>query len=93
MVKIIIELDENYIEQRSNPDNLDKLEGGGNPLRAFADILSFGMINSEVKGGKTEFPVNRELLDDNGKQLFDNTVTHFCALAGIMKKKEEKKEE
>ena len=28
MVKIIIELDENYIEQRSNPDNLDKLEGG-----------------------------------------------------------------
>jgi len=51
------------------------------------------MINSEVKGGKTEFPVNRESLDDNGKQLFDNTVTHFCALAGIMKKKEEKKEE
>lgn len=28
MVKIIIELDENYIEQRSNSDNLDKLEGG-----------------------------------------------------------------
>lgn len=28
MVKIIIELDENYIEQRLNPDNLDKLEGG-----------------------------------------------------------------
>ncbi len=28
MLKIIIELDENYIEQRSNPDNLDKLEGG-----------------------------------------------------------------
>lgn len=66
---------------------------GGNPLKAFADILSFGVINGEVEGGKTEFPVNRESLDDNGKQLFDNTVSHFCALAGIMKKKEEKKEE
>jgi len=97
MVKITIELSEEYLAEMANPNNIaaKQQEGGGkNPLAILMSSVCFGILKKEVDKGKTEFVVNREELeDDKAKDLFDNRVDDICALATILQKKKEKEEE
>ena len=94
MVKIIIELDEALIEKKGNPENLDAEMGGGrNPMHAIIDTLTFSMLKKEMEGGKKEFIVNRETLDEKGKEFFDHMTPQIGALATIMANKDDEKEE
>ena len=93
MVKIIIELSEEYIAQMSDLDNVKKVEMGGGSrdlLYALTSALSFKAIEKEVENGKKEFVLNRETLpDENAKKLFDNRVDDICALATVLGQKDE----
>lgn len=51
------------------------------------------MFKRELKDGKKEFPINREALSEDGRELFDSMVTHACALAGSLQHKHDDEEE
>jgi len=51
------------------------------------------MLKKEMEGGKKEFTVNRETLDEKGKELFDHMIPQVGALATIMANEDDEKEE
>ena len=93
MVKIIIELDENYIEEKVNVNNLVESTDSKDAMHVFADMVSFMLFKQNVEKGQTEFFLSRELLDNKEKDLFDRTIAYMVTLSCAHPKNNEKGEE
>lgn len=93
MVKIIIELDENYIEQKTNVKNLVETTEEGNVLSVLADIMSFMSLKKQIEEGQTEFFLSRESLKDKEKKLFDRTISYMVGLSCVISEDDKKGEE
>ena len=90
-MKLIIELSENYVKERTNEEYLfQTMEGNGaDALCALADMVAFKHILNKVNEGKTELivnPCNLIELDEKERKLFDRTAAMFAAVYSILGK-------
>lgn len=83
MVKITIEMSEEYINEKANPDNLLESvpEGKNKAMMRVMNTIAFGVFANKVKAGQTEFTVTQSKLDEKEQRLFDNDISSFCMLA------------
>lgn len=83
MVKITIEMSEEYVNGKANPDNLlvNIPEGKNKSLLRVMNTIAFGVLANKVKAGQTEFTITQSKLDEEEQQLFDNDISSFCILA------------
>ena len=86
-MKLIIEVSENYIKERTNEEYLLQTmdQTGASALCALTDMIAFKHILEEIDGDKTELTVNPNLikLDDDKRKLFDRMTSMF-AVAHLM---------
>lgn len=89
MVKLIIEVSEEYIRTNSEIECVEKKardnEKRGGAIKALFDMIAFSQIAKEIDKGNSEFVVSREKLQENAVELFDKTVGEICMMATMIK--------
>ena len=92
MVKFIIEVDDEYIRERSNVDFFQKqaIEEGkdANLARLFLNMVGFHGINDKIEKGKTEFQISRDMLSDGMQEFFDRNFSDVLIMAIFASRKE-----
>lgn len=83
MVKITIEVNEGFFAEASDPKNMEvlltekKIEG----LEAFANMLTFGLLNTIIEKGNKEFKINPENIKDEREiDMFNHAMRNISAL-------------
>ena len=86
MAKFIIEVDDEYIREKADPETakkkMDPNGSGGNVMKAMFDMIAFSAIERRLDEGMTEFRVTRDMMsDDNRRDLFDRNIADVLMLA------------
>ena len=97
MAKIIIEVDDEYIREKTSPEaNKEKFNpnaSGGEVMKAMFDMIAFTALERRIESGETEFLVTRDMMPDgNRREYWDRNIGDILMLA-FMAEKEEKKEQ
>ena len=87
MVKFIFEVSEDFIHESGKVENIEKTakKGEHGAIRAMVQMIAFNEIEKAMKNGKTEFVVNRDKLDEQAVELYDNTVCDVAFLSHFAK--------
>ena len=86
MIKITFEVDEDFIRENSDLENLiDKIkrQGGPEAMLSLAEALAFKELTRKIDAGKTEFVVTQESLDKKLKALYDHDIADICMMAAM----------
>lgn len=90
MVKFVVEVSEDYISERANMDNLEKLvkDNNNNTLLLFAEFVMFAEIERRVKDyGVTRFNIKFDKDGDEKEiNLLNNAIATLAAVATKQKK-------
>lgn len=84
MVKIILEVNEDFLKERANIESVisnARNKTGANALAALGMCLAVKMLVDEVDEGVTEFTVSPGKLDGTSMRLFESLLPEACALA------------
>lgn len=97
MAKIIIEVDDEYIREKTSPEaNKEKFSpnaSGSDVMKAMFDMIAFTGIWKRIENGETEFLVTRDMMsDDNLRELWDRNIADVMMLT-LVAGEEEKKEQ
>lgn len=89
MIKFIVEVDEEYIHKKANPNDafeeVDKKDAESVLVR-MANMLSFIALEKKLEDGETEFVIKRDYLEEKAYKIFENTTSHLATLAVALKK-------
>lgn len=84
MVKIILEVNEDFLRERANIDSVlsnAQNKTGADALAALAKCLSVKMLVDKVDEGVTEFTMSPGKLDVASMRVFDSLLSEACVLA------------
>lgn len=84
MVKIILEVNEDFLRERANIDSVlsnAQNKTGIDAFEALAKYLSAKMLADKVDEGVTEFTVSPGKLDVASMRFFDSLLSGACVLA------------
>lgn len=82
MIKIIFEIAEDLLSEKTNPEILIT-KTGAETLKAFIRMAGFCLLKSQIEQGKTEFVVTSDKLNDKSKELYDDKIGEICLLAAF----------
>ena len=98
MAKIIIEVDDEYIREKTSPEaNKEKFNPnatGGDVMKAMFDMIAFTGIWKRIENGETEFLVTRDMMpDDNRREFWDRNIADVLMLTFMAEKEQEKEQQ
>ena len=93
MVKFIITVSDGYIRERADVENISKMiENGQGFAKSMLDIMSFGLIEHDIKTkDNVEYEINSSDFTDSKKlKMFNDALSMVAALVQIKDVKEVK---
>lgn len=83
MVKFTVEVNEGFFVEASDPRNMEVLlnEKKIDRMEAFANMLTFGMLNTIIEKGNKQFKINPENIKDEREiDMFNNAMRNISTL-------------
>ena len=82
MVKFIIEVDEEYLNAKTDASKMaSEVDDANDLMKAMMDLLVFTCISKKVEEGIKEFTVSNANMEGEKKTLFDNAFRAIAAIA------------
>lgn len=84
MVKITFEISEDFINEKTNLDNVFSKKDEYK-FEVFADYMVYTLLKSYVKEGITEFLVSPDDFKDKTLEIYNKYIPRVCSLAVLSK--------
>lgn len=88
MVKIVIEVSEEFIKNEANPENLKNSaeQGGKDALSNLFKMLCYSALEHQLDKGVKEFTIKEENLEEHEIELFKGAFSKVAILAASARK-------
>ena len=86
MVKFIIEVSEDYINEHADLDKVKEIAKSSNGKSALVSMLTcltFSGVKKRVEEGETEFVISKEGLEEKASEIYDHAVDVISSLVVI----------
>ena len=93
MVKIILEVSEDLINEKAKAENvtssINSDEKGASVMMKLFETIAFSQLKKRVEDGETEFTVAADGQDEKMKMLYDHVIGDACLLASFPKEEKQ----
>lgn len=85
MIKITFEFTEDFIRENASVEKaMEETTGGtANIMGAFVNMLGFQLLKKHIAGGKTEFVVTADNLEEKTRGIYEKEIGSICLVAAL----------